>query len=111
MDLPAGVTKLGWGFCWQCRALEHVVAPGVTFVDNRAFKECRILKTIRLSPDLAELKNNNGSSSDCAINECPALVDFYPSAMPKATKLYAGTFVNDSSLTNAFDFSGIQTGF
>ena len=106
MDLPAGVTKLGWGFCWQCRALEHVVAPGVTFVDNRAFKECRILKTIRLSPDLAELKNNNGSSSDCAINECPALVDFYPSAMPKATKLYAGTFVNDLSLTNAFDFSG-----
>ncbi len=106
MDLPAGVTTLGWGFCWQNRSLEHVVAPGVVSIDNRAFRACTALKTVRFSPNLAELKNNGGSSSDCAINECPALVDFYPSAMPKATKLYAGTFVNDSSLTNAFDFSG-----
>ena len=106
MDLPAGVTTLGWGFCWQNRSLEHVVAPGVVSIDNRAFRACTALKTVRFSPNLAELKNNGGSSSDCAINECPALVDFYPSAMPKATQLYAGTFVNDSSLTNAFDFSG-----
>lgn len=106
VDLPAGVTKLGWGTFWNVRAIEHVVAPGVVTIENRAFKSCTILKTARFSPDLAELKNNNGSSSDCAINECPALVDFYPSTMPKATKLYAGTFVNDSSLTNAFDFTG-----
>ncbi len=106
VDLPAGVTKLGWGAFLNGRAIEHVVAPGVVTIENRAFKSCTILKTARFSPDLAELKNNGGSSSDCAINECPALVDFYPSTMPKATKLYAGTFVNDSSLTNAFDFSG-----
>ncbi|MBR1921405.1 MAG: leucine-rich repeat protein, partial [Kiritimatiellae bacterium] len=106
VDLPAGVTALGWGAFWQCRSIEHVVAPGVVSVDNRAFRACTILETVRFSPDLAELKNNNGSSSDCAINECPALVDFYPSAMPKTTKLYAGTFVSDYSLTNTLDFSG-----
>ncbi len=106
VDIPAGVTTLKWGAFWQCRSIEHVVAPGVVTIENRAFRACTILETARFSPDLAELKNNNGSSSDCAINECPALVDFYPSTMPKAKMLYAGTFSGDSSLTNAFDFSG-----
>ncbi len=106
VDLPAEVTTLNWGAFWHCGSIEHVVAPGITSIENRAFRDCRLLKTIRLSPELSLLNNNNGSSSDAAINDCPSLVDFYPSTMTHITSLKAGTFANDSSLTNEFDFSG-----
>ena len=106
VDLPEGVTEVEWGCFWKCKSIEHVVAPGLKVIRNRAFCECSFLKTARFSPELSLLDNNNNSSSECAINNCPALVDFYPSTMPCLTSLKAGTFNNDSSLTNAFDFSG-----
>lgn len=105
IDLPAGVTKLSEYAFQQCRAIENVVAPGVTHVSYLALQGCPILKTVRFSPDLAQL-DNSGNADYGAIRDCPELVDFYPSTMPKITKLQAGTFSYDKSLTNAFDFSG-----
>ena len=105
VDLPAGITKLSEYAFQQCSAIENFVAPGVTSVSYYALHTCPILKTVRFSPDLAEL-DNGGRSDYGAIRNCPELVDFYPSTMPKITKLQAGTFYYDGSLTNTFDFSG-----
>ena len=105
VDLPAGVTKLEWGCFQNCKTIEHVVAPGVADVQNRAFTSCTALETIRLSPNLSVLHNNN-NNTQAAFYNCTALVDFYPSTIPNLTQLRKGMFQGDSSLTNAFDFSG-----
>ena len=105
IDLPVGVTKLGWGCFNNCKAVEYVVAPGVVDVQNRAFTSCTALQTVRLSPNLSILHNNN-NSTQAAFYNCTALVDFYPSTIPNLTQLRAGMFQNDAALTNAFDFSG-----
>lgn len=105
VDLPAGVTKLEWACFQNCKAIEHVVAPGVVDVQNRAFTSCTALQTVRLSPSLSVLHNNN-NANQAAFYGCSALVDFYPSTIPNITQLRAGMFNGASSLTNAFDFSG-----
>ena len=105
VDLPAGVTKLEWGCFQNCKAVEHVVAPGVANIQNRAFTSCTALRTVRLSPSLSVLHNNN-NNGQAAFYGCSALVDFYPSTIPNLTELRAGMFQGCSSLTNAFDFSG-----
>ncbi len=105
VDLPDGVTKLEWGCFQNCKAIEYVVAPGVVDVQNRAFTSCTALETVRLSPNLSVLHNNN-NGTQAAFYGCSALVDFYPSTIPNITQLRAGMFSGDSSLTNAFDFSG-----
>ena len=105
VDLPAGVTKLEWGCFWNCTSIERVVAPGLVDIQNRAFTGCTALETIRLSPNLSVL-HNNGNNTQAAFYGCSALVDFYPSTIPNLTQLRKGMFQGDSSLTNAFDFSG-----
>jgi hypothetical protein len=105
VDLPAGVTKLEWACFMNCKAIEHVVAPGVADVQNRAFTSCTALQTVRLSPNLSVLHNNN-SFNHAAFYGCSALVDFYPSTIPNITQLRAGMFQGCTSLTNTFDFSG-----
>ena len=105
VDLPAGVTKLEWASFQNCKAIEHLVAPGVVDVQNRAFTSCTALRTVRLSPSLSVLHNNN-NANQAAFYGCSALVDFYPSTIPNITQLRAGMFNGASSLTNAFDFSG-----
>ena len=105
VDLPAGVTKLEWASFLNCKAIEHVVAPGVTDIQNRAFTSCTMLETARFSPALSVL-HNNGNSNQAAFYGCSALVDFYPSTIPNLTQMRAGMFQNDAALTNAFDFSG-----
>lgn len=105
VDLPSGVTKLEWGCFQNCKTIEHVVAPGVADVQNRAFTSCTALETIRLSPNLSVLHNNN-NNTQAAFYNCTALVDFYPSTIPNLTELRAGMFQGDAALTNAFDFSG-----
>lgn len=105
VDLPSGVTKLEWGCFQNCKAIEHVVAPGVTDIQNRAFTSCTMLETARFSPALSVLHNNN-NNTQAAFYNCSALVDFYPSTIPNLTQLRKGMFQYDSSLTNAFDFSG-----
>ena len=104
VDLPAGVTKLDWGAFCICRSIEHVVAPGLVDIQNRAFTSCKLLETVRVSPDVAVVHNNN-NSSQAAFYDCPALVDFYPSTFTKLTELRGGLFRDCSSLTNFFDFS------
>lgn len=105
VDLPGGVTKLEWACFQNCKTIEHVVAPGVVDVQNRAFTSCTALRTVRLSPSLSVLHNNN-NANQAAFYGCSALVDFYPSTIPNITQLRAGMFNGASSLTNAFDFSG-----
>ena len=105
VDLPGGVTKLEWGCFQNCKAIERLVAPGVVDVQNRAFTSCTALQTVRLSPSLSVLHNNN-NNGQAAFYGCSALVDFYPSTIPNLTELRAGMFQGCSSLTNAFDFSG-----
>ena len=105
VDLPAGVTKLEWACFMNCKAIEHVVAPGVANVQNRAFQNCTALVTVRFSPNLSVLHNNHQYGHAAFLN-CPALVDFYPSTIPNITELRSGMFSGASSLTNAFDFSG-----
>ena len=74
VDLPAGITKLSEFAFQQCRAIENFVAPGVTSVSYYALHTCPILKTVRFSPDLAEL-DNGGRSDYGAIRNCPELVE------------------------------------
>ena len=105
VDLPAGVTKLEWGCFQNCKAIVNVVAPGVADVQNRAFTSCTALETVRLSPNLSVLHNNN-NGTQAAFYNCSKLVDFYPSTIPNITQLRAGMFQGDAALTNAFDFSG-----
>lgn len=105
VDLPAGVTKLEWACFMNCKAIEHVVAPGVANVQNRAFQNCTALVTVRFSPNLSVLHNNHQYGHAAFLN-CPALVDFYPSTIPNITELRSGMFSGALSLTNAFDFSG-----
>ena len=105
VDLPAGVTKLEWASFLNCKAIEHVIAPGVVDVQNRAFTSCTALETIRLSPNLSVLHNNN-NWNQAAFYNCTSLVDFYPSTIPNITQLRASMFQGDAALTNAFDFSG-----
>ena len=105
VDLPAGVTKLEWGCFQNCKAIEHVVAPGVANIQNRAFTSCTALRTARFSSQLSVLHNNN-NNGQAAFYGCSALVDFHPSTIPNLTELRAGMFQGCSSLTNAFDFSG-----
>ena len=105
VDLPVGVTKLEWACFQNCKTIEHVVAPGLVDIQNRAFTGCSALETVRFSPNLAVL-HNNGNWNQAAFYGCTSLVDFYPSTIPNLTELRAGMFSGDSSLTNAFDFSG-----
>lgn len=105
VDLPSGVTKLEWACFQNCKTIEHVVAPGVVDIQNRGFTGCSALETIRLSPNLSVL-HNNGNNTQAAFYGCSALVDFYPSTIPNLKELRKGMFQGDSSLTNAFDFSG-----
>lgn len=105
VDLPAGVTKLEWASFQNCKAIEHLVAPGVVDVQNRAFTSCTALETVRLAPNLSVLHNNN-NNGQAAFYNCSKLVDFYPSTIPNITQLRAGMFQGDAALTNAFDFSG-----
>ncbi|MCR5839051.1 MAG: leucine-rich repeat protein [Kiritimatiellae bacterium] len=105
VDLPSGVTKLEWGCFNNCKTIERVVAPGLTDIQNRAFTGCTALESVRFSPALSVLHNNN-NNTQAAFYGCSALVDFYPSTIPNLTQLRKGMFQYDSSLTNAFDFSG-----
>lgn len=105
VDLPVGVTKLEWACFQNCKAIEHVVAPGLVDIQNRAFTYCTALETVRVSPQLSVLHNNN-NNNQAAFYNCPALVDFYPSTIPNLTQLRKGMFQGDAALTNAFDFSG-----
>ena len=105
VDLPADVTKLEWACFQNCKAIVNVVAPGLVDIQNRAFTSCTALQTVRLSPSLSVLHNNN-NNGQAAFYGCSALVDFYPSTIPNITQLRAGMFQGDAALTNAFDFSG-----
>ena len=105
VDLPVGVTKFEWACFQECKMIEHVVAPGVVDIQNRAFTSCTALETARFSPNLSVLHNNN-NSTQAAFYNCTALVDFYPSTIPNLTQMRAGMFQKDAALTNAFDFSG-----
>lgn len=105
VDLPSGVTKLEWGCFNNCKTIERVVASGLTDIQNRAFTGCTALESVRFSPALSVLHNNN-NNTQAAFYGCSALVDFYPSTIPNLTQLRKGMFQYDSSLTNAFDFSG-----
>ena len=106
VDLPAGVTKFEWAAFMNCATIEHVVAPGVVNVQNRAFVGCSSLKTVRFSPNLAVLASNKNGTTETPFYNCKALTDFFPSTMPCLTQIHSGTFNGDSSLTNSFDFSG-----
>ena len=105
VDLPVGVTKLEWACFQNCKTIEHVVAPGLVNIQNRAFTSCTALETVRVSPNLSVLHNNN-NNGQAAFYNCSKLVDFYPSTIPNITELRAGMFQGDAALTNAFDFSG-----
>ena len=105
-DFPAGVTKLEWGCFWNCKSMERFVGPGVVDIQNRAFRECVLLRTVRFSPDLSVIHNNNNNSDQTAFYGCTSLADFYPSTMPKIKEIRSGLFRDRSALTNAFDFSG-----
>lgn len=105
-DFPAGVTKLEWGCFWNCKSMERFVGPGVVDIQNRAFRECVLLRTVRFSPDLSVIHNNNNNSDQTAFYGCTSLADFYPSTMPKIKEIRGGLFRDRSALTNAFDFSG-----
>ncbi len=100
-----GVTSIGT-FCFQyCQGLVNVTATNVTYINNRAFLECRALKTVEFSPNLnTMLSNGTGHSDHAPFYNCVALESFSPSVWGPMT-IEPGTFRNCNSLTNYFDLS------
>ncbi|MBQ6104272.1 MAG: leucine-rich repeat protein [Kiritimatiellae bacterium] len=105
VDLPAGVTKIDWAGFQNCKVVEHIVAPGVTEIRNRAFLGCTGLQTAEFSPSLSVLHDDSNWERGTFVN-CSSLVHFFPSTIPNITELRMSIFRGCSSLTNAFDFSG-----
>jgi hypothetical protein len=92
--LPETVTRLEPGAFSGYAALVSAELPKVTFIDQRAFKQCGNLESVFL-PELDKFEDGS-SSENGAFRDCTALSEVL---LPKAAEIGAYTFYNCSSLT------------
>lgn len=91
VEIPSGITTIGWGAFQSCTKLKTVVIPkGIQKFDTISFSGCNSLETVDLPNTLLEIWNN-------AFSGCSKIASLIIPA--NLNSLYYGAFQNCTGLT------------
>lgn len=109
VEIPSGITAIGWGAFQSCKKLTSVIfSEGIEDLDTISFSGCTSLKSLELPDSLLTIRNNAFSGcSKIALLIIPAnLNSLYYGAFQNCTGLTCITFKGTPKFVAATVFNG-----